>query len=101
MRRSSIMNIVRTLTFAAMAAMTIGAGSAMAQTLAWQPTPTQPGVATGMPPGYWTWPNYQGAAPRAPVAPGAPQAGSSDVVTSPWAGSGAFTDSPYYGGGDG
>jgi hypothetical protein len=90
------MSIVRTLTLAALAAMTVGAGSAMAQTLAWQTTPTQPSVATGMAPGYWTWPNYQGAAPRAALPAGAPQAGSSDVVTSPWAGSGAFTDSPYY-----
>jgi hypothetical protein len=95
------MNTVRTLTLAAMAAMTIGAGSAMAQTLAWQPTPTQPSVATGMPPGYWTWPNYQGAPARAALPAGAPQSGSSDVAASPWAGSGAFTDSSYYGGGNG
>jgi uncharacterized membrane protein YebE (DUF533 family) len=90
------MSTFRTLALAAMAAMTIGAGSAMAQTLT-----TQGSVATGMPAGYWTWPNYQSAAPRATLPAGAPQAGSSDVTTSPWAGTGAFTDSSYYGGANG
>ena len=92
------MSTVKTLALATFAAMSLGVGAAMAQN-----------DATSAPdPNYGPAQQMYVPAPQGPTAgrvtgPTANvQAGSSDVMRSPWPGSGASTDSPYFvGGGSG
>ena len=84
------MNTIRTLTLAAVAAMSLGVGSAMAQSYG-HFVPGDAGAAYDVF-GPHTPAMRQSVAPHVAV-----QSGSSDL--SPWAGTGANTDSPWYNGG--
>jgi hypothetical protein len=83
------MSTLKTLALAAFAATTIGTGAAMAQTYGHY-VPGDAGAA------YNLFGPHASPARQAPTA-NVP-AGSSDVA-SPWGGSGAATDSPWYTGG--
>jgi hypothetical protein len=86
------MSLLKTLAIAAVAVTSLGAGSAMAQGCGY----TVPGNACGA---YNLFGPHPAAGPSATSATNV-QAGSSDT-NGRWSGTGAYTDSPYFSGGNG
>jgi hypothetical protein len=80
------MSTIKTLTLAGFAALSLGVGTAMAQ----EGGPSMPGPDSN----YGPIGQYHRSLQLTPNE--SVQSGSSDVDTSPWRGSGARTDSPYY-----
>jgi hypothetical protein len=80
------MSTIKTLALAGFAAMSLGVGAAMAQ----EGGPSMPDANAN----YGAIGQYHSSLQVMPNE--SLQSGSSDVDTSPWRGSGARTDSPYY-----